>query len=657
MASGRSAAAREAQFPRSVLVDGSRATRAEPLALTAGPLTLLFEQGGLRYVRYGAVEIVRRVYSAVRDANWGTAPDRIGNLRADIYDDSFRVEFDVANEQGEIDFAWRGTISGDERGRIVFEMNGVARSTFRKNRLGFCVLHPMDLAGTAVEIAHADGSTERSVFPRQIAPQNPFVDVVRLQHAVSRGVDVAIRFDGDVFETEDQRNWIDASFKTFCTPLSRPFPVEVRAGERITQRITIELMGDQPPRISAKPAEQGVMLQLASHAVGPAPALGLGIGSDLSMLTPLEVERLRRLRPRHLRCELRLSSDFSESLQRAARVSEALESPLELAVFVGCDAERQLQALVSVVERLRPRIARWTVFPESGWATPRELAETARRCLQRFDPSIPIGGGSAASFLELNRLRPAVDALDFVVWPQQPQEHAFDNGSLVETLAAHRATVESAREFSGGLPLVVGPITLTKRVNPYATGEWPPPLAPGELPPTVDVRQLSLFGAGWTLGSIKHLAESGVAAITYYELVGWKGVMERASGSPPPELFPSLPECVFPLYHVLADVGERDDFRVLPVCSSDPLQVEALALTTGEFTRVLVANLTSKSQCLILPTSAEAVRVRLLDETNALDAMTAPEEYRSSSEVAQTVADGRVTLDLLPCALARVDWN
>ena len=29
---------------------------------------------------------------------------------------------------------------------------------------------------------------------------------------------------GDVFEMEDQRNWTDASFKTYCTPLRQPFP-------------------------------------------------------------------------------------------------------------------------------------------------------------------------------------------------------------------------------------------------------------------------------------------------------------------------------------------------------------------------------------------------------------------------------------------------
>ena len=34
---------------------------------------------------------------------------------------------------------------------------------------------------------------------------------------------------------EDQRNWTDASFKTYSTPLSEPIPVTVKAGTRISQ--------------------------------------------------------------------------------------------------------------------------------------------------------------------------------------------------------------------------------------------------------------------------------------------------------------------------------------------------------------------------------------------------------------------------------------
>ena len=88
-----------------------------------------------------------------------------------------------------------------------------------------------------------------------------------------------------------------------------------------------------------------------------------------------------------------------------------------------------------------------------------------------------------------------MDALDLVCYSINPQVHAFDNSSLIETLEAQAITVESTRQFADGLPIAVTPVTLLARFNPNATGPEPEP-PPGELPTQVDVRQMSLFGAG-----------------------------------------------------------------------------------------------------------------------------------------------------------------
>ena len=57
-----------------ILLSGSDASRRAPIPLRAGPLTLLFEPdlAFLRYVRLGEREVLRGVYAAVRDRNWGT---------------------------------------------------------------------------------------------------------------------------------------------------------------------------------------------------------------------------------------------------------------------------------------------------------------------------------------------------------------------------------------------------------------------------------------------------------------------------------------------------------------------------------------------------------------------------------------------------------
>ena len=58
-----------------------------------------------------------------------------------------------------------------------------------------------------------------------------------------------------------------------------------------------------------------------------------------------------------------------------------------------------------------------------------------------------------------------------------------------------------------------------------------------QLPSQVDERQMSLFGAGWTLGSLKYLCESCPQSLTYYETTGWRGVMETKHSSPVSKLF------------------------------------------------------------------------------------------------------------------------
>ena len=244
--------------------------------------------------------------------------------------------------------------------------------------------------------------------------------------------------------------------------------------------------------------------------------------------------------------------------------------------------------------------------------------------------------------------------LDLVCYSINPQVHAFDNSSLIETLEAQAITVDSACQFTDGLPIVVTPVTLLARFNPNATGPEPEP-APGELPSQVDVRQMSLFGAGWTLGSIKYLSESGASSVTYYETTGWRGVMETATGSPLPDKFRSIPSAVFPLYHVLADVGEFAGGEILPSKSSDTLKVEGIALRKDGKTRILLANLTPNSQRIGVGNLPENVRVRRLDETNAQAAMTSPETFRAETgELTQTV-DGVVELNLLPYAIAQID--
>ncbi len=244
--------------------------------------------------------------------------------------------------------------------------------------------------------------------------------------------------------------------------------------------------------------------------------------------------------------------------------------------------------------------------------------------------------------------------LDFVAFAVNPQVHAFDNASLVETLEGQAAAVASARRLAGDVPVAVSPVTLKPRRNPYATGPEPAAAA-GELPPQVDVRQMSLFGAGWTAGSLKRLSEAGAGRITYYETTGWRGVMETESGSPLPGKFRSLPGGVFPLYHVLADAAEFAGGEVVASRSSDPLRVDGVALRRGSEVRVIAANFSDQPARVTLRRLGPRARVRMLDETTAIEAMAAPEAFRARVVEEVSTSCGDLDIVLRPYAVARID--
>jgi hypothetical protein len=166
---------------------------------------------------------------------------------------------------------------------------------------------------------------------------------------------------------------------------------------------------------------------------------------------------------------------------------------------------------------------------------------------------------------------------------------------------------------------------------------------------------MSLFGAGWTAGSLKYLAESEAQSLTYYETTGWRGVMETEAGSPVPDKFQSLPGAVFPLYHVLADVGEFAGGEVVPTRSSQPLRVDGLALRKDGRLRVLIANLSAQPQQVTVHNLGQQVRLRTLDETNAQAAMQNPEEFRAQAGEWVRTSAGSLLLTLRPYAVARIE--
>lgn len=636
----------------------------ETRELRAGPLVALLDGIDLRYVRLGSLETVRRIYVAVRDQNWNTIPGVYHIDRIDQQQDSFEVEFDVEHLLHDIIFAWHGQIIGSPDGQIRYEMDGTARTEFRYNRIGLCILHPFkEYAGRSFTALTPRGEV-RGRLPEQIGPQGfehgfyvplfPAFDSLIVD--LAQDVRAQLSFEGDLFEMEDQRNWTDASFKTYCTPLSLGYPHQAHIGTRLTQRFTVSVEGAPG---AYQQETTGLRLSIGQPTTHHLPALGVAMNSDDAPLTQHELELLRVLHPAHIRVDIHLASKYTAALEQAIGTCQALDCALEVALFFTEEMANELDHLAVLLQN-HIRIARFLLFQEGGQTahfsetTAPQLVVLARQHLSSVAPQAAFVGGTDMYFCELNRTRPKAEVMDGISYTIIPQAHAFDERSLTETLEAQAETVKSAHTFSAGRPVIVSPITLKRRYNPHAiVAEAENAL--DELPDTVDPRQMSLFGAAWTAGSMKYLAEGDAASVTYYETTGWLGLMEREKGSPLPERFPSTAGTVFPLYHVFADAAEWKNGSVVAYNSNSPLTVAALAVESEGRLHLLVVNLTSMPQRVVLgPLTTTQVSLRSLDVQTVQEAMLQPESFRQHWKQREVQGE-ELVLDLAPFATVRID--
>lgn len=566
---------------------GTESPPSAGIALRAGPLQLTYVDGALRYIKHGDEELLRMVYVAVRDRNWDTVQPELHIVRRDIGDDAFELLVTAKFRNGEIVFDAAYHITGTDDGKISFGLTGMAGRSFLRNRIGFCILHPIKgCKGVPCEITGPSGSRYVADFPVEISAHQPFKEVQRMHWRTASGTGISLEMKGDVFETEDQRNWTDASYKTYCTPLERPFPVRMAKGEEVRQAVLFSIGGVAGPNTGSS------KIPTASIGEGnglPSIRMGLDSGEKSGLRNHAIRKRIAALRLDHLRVAINLGSGDWQSVMENA-LAECAECRIQLfvALFAGESVDIGFLEWVSAYA---DHVGYVLLLTAGHKAT---AEEAARNWLPRLRTALPgtlLGIGTDAYFAELNRLRPNADGFDFVGFSVNPQVHAFDHASLVETLEAQREVVQSAQRLYPGKYVFVSPVTLKPRHNPNATAVHAP--LPDRLPEQVDGRQGSLFAAGWTVGSIAALAEAGVYGANYYEAVGERGVFIPDDWARHP-LFPAYP-ADFPVFAVLEFIGGIPPEAVLlPVTSSAPLQCSALAYKMGKRRWLLLANHTDK---------------------------------------------------------------
>ena len=141
----------------------------------------------------------------------------------------------------------RRRMAGRSDGTLSFVVEAEPETDVLTNRTGFVVLHPIEgVAGKPVKVLHEDGREELSVFPDHIDPECPFTDIRALSHEIAPEIWATCTMEGDAFEMEDQRNWSDASYKTYVRPLRRPWPYRLPKGQKFTQAVRLQVSGTLP---------------------------------------------------------------------------------------------------------------------------------------------------------------------------------------------------------------------------------------------------------------------------------------------------------------------------------------------------------------------------------------------------------------------------
>lgn len=486
------------------MVDGLR-------EVSVGRVSLLIAGGDVRRICFDGVEVLRRVSYPVRDEGWGTCP--VVTVSESVEQGAGRLEYEhrFAAAGGRFGGVFRAELTEDGDGaRLAFSVAIEAARHMAVNRAGFTLLHPLaGVAGQALTVTHSGGASEETVWPSLVSPSQPAYDIAGLAHEVS-GVRVAIAMTGEVFEMEDQRNWTDASYKTYCRPLAWPLPYSLGPEAPVRQGVEVRLSGRADAAVSGEGLLRGVVPEVA---VAMEPGLA---GAAL----PFPVQ-------------LRLTAgdavpDVAGPVQLEIVVNEGLDGLEALATACG-----KLD-VVRVTALTEPYLK--SHQPEGPWPTgpkPMELVPVLRRLF----PKAAVGGGMLTNFTEFNRCPPDPALVDFATWGGTAIVHAADDLSVIETLGALGAVFASGHALAGGKPLHLGLLSIGMRSNPYAADCVANPAGERIAMVRDDPRQAGRFAACFAVGVLAAAVAGNVGSLALAMTDGPLGAVG--------------PQGVRPVYHVL----------------------------------------------------------------------------------------------------------
>lgn len=380
-------------------------------------------------------EILRRLFVTVRDRQWREI--RPTRFEHEVDEAAGTVSFNARHVSEEVDFEWRGVLKvSDSFRQLRFAMEGKALRDMEVCRVGLVVLHPVEaMVGSQVSVLSSRGE-QRFTVPRLISPQ-PIVDGIpqAMTEPFSGLViersdfgSLELRFFGELFELEDQRNWGDTSFKTYCTPLRLGFPRRLTAGSLITHRLEARFA----------PAAGRTLRDTTVHAGAPRMVFPTIKRESplLEVSNPTQMAVLWKL----------LASPSSIKVELRVELGIAREFPPDLVALLSRFGERVEDVLIC------------------GPGNSLPSAEGIERLRRKLDSSgfsnFPLVAATRGYFVELNRGVKFEAPATRVAFPLTATVHGEDPETITENVTAPVDIAETARHLTGLSEIVISPLAL-----------------------------------------------------------------------------------------------------------------------------------------------------------------------------------------------------
>ncbi len=592
----------------------------------------------------------------VRDRVWGTYNPDIRDLEVEENEHGFSVTYVASCGDDQQRFAYRARITASAEGTLRFEGVGTPETDFLTNRTGFVVLHGVEgVAGQPAEVTEVDGRVVNTRFPDVIDPKQPIMNIRSLTHRVTAGVQVTCTMLGDTFEMEDQRNWTDASYKTYVRPLGLPHPFTLNAGETIEQAVELRFEGT-PTGAGDGQSTSEISVTVGSEA-GRIPAMAMGLEWHAVDAAVARAEQLAGLGPAYLSCYFDARHAGLKAMEgfRAVGASMGRDLALEAVVPDLDHADEALRAIADLARAVGARFGSVAVSPAGDlefvppgtvfddMSAYDALYASARAAF----PGCSIGGGSFAYFTELNRKPPPADGMDFVIHPTCAIVHAADDRSVTETIEAFPYVIHSARKLFEGKPYCLGPVGIGTRTSPFGGPPSPNPHGGRVAMCRNDPRQRGLLGAAWHLGVAARAAEGEVTSLILGAPTGDHGLVHHPGDAS--QAWFDDHGGRFPAWHVMRGMYAASGRPRRTTVVSEPRAVQALAFgAEAGGVELWIANLTGDPQRVRLVGLDGDVGVAVLDEDSFVAGTEDPDVL---DRVERTASDGYLEL---PCyAVAR----